>query len=143
LTAPAANSERVGEILVREGLITRDQLNLALHDQRESGTRLGYSLVALGFVKETDLTRTLARQYRMPAVDLSNFEVDPRIARLIPSEMAAKHLVLPLKRDGRTLTVAMADPTSTGVLGGVAHVQTVTRERGAFVVDPGRRVHPS
>ena len=52
----------------------------------------------------------------MPAVDLSNFEVDPRIARLIPSEMAAKHLVLPLKRDGRTLTVAMADPTSTGVL---------------------------
>jgi type IV pilus assembly protein PilB len=52
----------------------------------------------------------------MPAVDLTNFEVDPRIARLIPSEMATKHLVLPLKRDGRTLTVAMADPTSTGVL---------------------------
>ena len=77
---------------------------------------LGYSLVALGFVKETDLTRMLARQYRMPAVDLTNFEVDPRIARLIPSEMASKHLVLPLKRDGRTLTVAMADPTSTGVL---------------------------
>jgi type IV pilus assembly protein PilB len=116
LTAPAANSERVGEMLVREGLITRDQLNLALQDQRESGTRLGYSLVALGFVKEIDLTRTLARQYHMPAVDLTNFEVDPRIARLIPSEMASKHLVLPLKRDGRTLTVAMADPTSTGVL---------------------------
>ncbi|HEY4953590.1 MAG TPA: ATPase, T2SS/T4P/T4SS family [Gemmatimonadaceae bacterium] len=116
MTAPAANSERVGEMLVREGLITRDQLNLALQDQRDSGTRLGYSLVALGFVKEIDLTRTLARQYHMPAVDLTNFEVDPRIARLIPSEMASKHLVLPLKRDGRTLTVAMADPTSTGVL---------------------------
>ena len=81
-------NERIGEMLVREGLITRDQLNLALQDQREAGTRLGYSLVALGFVKETDLTRTLARQYRMPAVDLSNFEVDSRIARLIPSEMA-------------------------------------------------------
>ena len=116
MTAPAANSERIGEILVREGLITRDQLDLALQDQREAGTRIGYSLVALGFVKEVELTRTLARQYRMPAVDLTNFEVDPRIARLIPSEMAAKHLVLPLKRDGRTLTVAMADPTSTGVL---------------------------
>jgi len=116
LTAPAANSERIGEILVREGLITRDQLNLALQDQRETGTRVGYSLVALGFIKETDLTRTLARQYRMPAVDLTNFEVDPRIARLIPNEMASKHLVLPLRRDGRTLTVAMADPTSTGVL---------------------------
>jgi type IV pilus assembly protein PilB len=116
LTAPAASSERIGEILVREGLITRDQLNLALQDQREAGTRIGYSLVALGFVKEIDLTRTLARQYRMPAVDLTNFEIDPRIARLIPGEMAVKHLVLPLKRDGRTLTVAMADPTSTGVL---------------------------
>jgi type IV pilus assembly protein PilB len=116
LTAPAASSERIGEILVREGLITRDQLNLALQDQREAGTRIGYSLVALGFVKEIELTRTLARQYRMPAVDLTNFEIDPRIARLIPGEMAAKHLVLPLKRDGRTLTVAMADPTSTGVL---------------------------
>ena len=116
MTAPAASSERIGEILVREGLITRDQLNLALQDQREAGTRIGYSLVALGFVKEIELTRTLARQYRMPAVDLTNFEIDPRIARLIPGEMAAKHLVLPLKRDGRTLTVAMADPTSTGVL---------------------------
>jgi len=116
LTAPAVSSERIGEILVREGLVTRDQLNLALQDQREAGTRIGYSLVALGFVKEIELTRTLARQYRMPAVDLTNFEIDPRIARLIPGEMAVKHLVLPLKRDGRTLTVAMADPTSTGVL---------------------------
>ena len=114
MTAPAANSERIGEILVREGLITREQLNLALQEQRDSGARIGYNLVALGFVKEVDLTRTLARQYRMPAVDLTNFEIDPRIARLIPGEMAAKHLVLPLKRDGRTLTVAMADPTSTG-----------------------------
>jgi type IV pilus assembly protein PilB len=116
LTAPAASSERIGEILVREGLITRDQLALALQEQREAGTRIGYSLVSLGFVKEVDLTRMLARQYRMPAVDLTNFEIDPRIARMIPGDMAVKHLVLPLKRDGRTLTVAMADPTSTGVL---------------------------
>ena len=116
MTAPAATSERIGDLLVREGLITRDQLSLALHEQRESGTRVGYNLVALGFVKETDLTKMLARQYHMPAVDLTNFEIDPRIARLIPSEMASKHLVLPLKRDGLTLTVAMADPTSTGVL---------------------------
>jgi type IV pilus assembly protein PilB len=103
-------------MLVREGLITRDQLDHALQEQRETGTRLGYNLVALGYVKETDLTRMLARQYRMPAVDLSSFEVDPRIARLIPNELATKHLVLPLKRDGRTLTVAMADPTATSIL---------------------------
>ena len=101
---------------MREGLITRDQLSIALQEQRENGTRVGYNLVALGMIKETDLTRMLARQYRMPAVDLSNFEVDPKIARLIPGEMATKHLVLPLKRDGRTLTVAMADPTGTSLL---------------------------
>ena len=116
MTAPAAVAERLGETLVREGLITREQLDHALQEQRETGTRLGYNLVSLGYVKEIDLTRMLARQYRMPAVDLTSFEVDPRIARLIPNELASKHLVLPLKRDGRTLTVAMADPTATSIL---------------------------
>jgi type IV pilus assembly protein PilB len=103
-------------MLVREGLITREQLNVALQEQAENGTRVGYNLVKLGYVKETEMTRMLARQYRMPAVDLANFEVDPKIARLIPAEMATKHLVLPLKRDGRTLTVAMVDPTGTAVV---------------------------
>jgi type IV pilus assembly protein PilB len=103
-------------MLVREGLITREQLNVALQEQQENGTRVGYNLVKLGYVKETEMTRMLARQYRMPAVDLANFEVDPKIARLIPNEMATKYLVLPLKRDGRTLTVAMVDPTGTAVV---------------------------
>lgn len=103
-------------MLIREGLITREQLNHALQEQTENGTRVGYNLVKLGYVKETEMTRMLARQYRMPAVDLSSFEVDPKIARLIPTDMATKHLVLPLKRDGRTLTVAMVDPTGTSVL---------------------------
>jgi type IV pilus assembly protein PilB len=103
-------------MLVREGLITREQLQRALQEQAENGTRVVYNLVKLGYVKETEMTRMLARQYRMPAVDLSSFEDDPKIARLIPAEMATKHLVLPLKRDGRTLTVAMADPTGANLL---------------------------
>src|SRR5687768_6705620 len=103
-------------MLVREGLITREQLAHALQDQQENGTRVGYNLVKLGYVKETEMTRMLARQYRMPAVDLSSFEVDPKILRLIPPDMATKYLVLPLKRDGRTLTVAMVDPTGANVL---------------------------
>jgi type IV pilus assembly protein PilB len=77
---------------------------------------VGYNLVKLGFVQENDLTRTLARQYKMPAVDLSKFEVDPKIVKLVPADLAVKHVVLPLKRDGRTLTVAMADPTNLGVI---------------------------
>ncbi len=101
---------------MREGLVTQDQLNKALAEQRHNGTRVGYNLVKLGFVKETDLTRMLARQHKMPAVDLTKFQVDPRIAKLIPSELALKHNVLPLKRDGRTLTVAMSDPATMSVL---------------------------
>ena len=116
MAAPVASSERLGDLLVREGLITREQLERALQEQRQNGTRVGYNLVKLGFIQETELTKMLARQYKMPAVDLSKFEVDPRIAKLIPADLAIKHLVLPLKRDGRTLTVAMADPTNLGVL---------------------------
>jgi len=101
---------------LREGLVTQDQLNAALAEQRHNGTRVGYNLVKLGFIKETDLTRMLARQHKMPAVDLTKFQVDPRIAKLIPAELALKHSVLPLKRDGRTLTVAMSDPASMSVL---------------------------
>jgi type IV pilus assembly protein PilB len=116
LTAPAAKTPRIGDLLLREGLITQDQLNKALQEQRHNGTRVGYNLVKLGFVKETDLTRMLARQHKMPAVDLTKFQVDARIAKLIPGELALKHNVLPLKRDGRTLTVAMSDPATMSVL---------------------------
>jgi type IV pilus assembly protein PilB len=116
MAAPVAATERIGDLLLREGLITRDQLEKAIVEQKASGSRLGYALIKLGYLNELDLTRMLARQFRMPAVDLSKFEVDPRITKLVPADLALKHLVLPLKRDGRTLTVAMADPTDLGVL---------------------------
>ncbi|TMI94936.1 MAG: type II secretion system protein GspE, partial [Bacillati bacterium ANGP1] len=74
--------------------------------------RLGYTLVKLGFVDETEVTKMLARQYRMPAVDLSRFEVDPKILKLLPPDIATKYTVLPLKREGRTLTIAIADPNN-------------------------------
>ncbi|HZS61707.1 MAG TPA: ATPase, T2SS/T4P/T4SS family [Gemmatimonadaceae bacterium] len=101
---------------MREGLITKDQLAAAIREQKQNGTSVGYNLVKLGHLPELELVKVLARQHRMPAVDLSKFEVDPKIAKLIPSELATKNLVLPLKRDGRTLTVAVADPTNMGVI---------------------------
>ena len=109
-------ADRLGDLLVREGVITREQLSKALAEQKQNGHRVGYNLVKLGFIPEIELTKMLAKQYRMPAVDLSRFEVDPKIAKMIPTELAQKNLVLPLKREGRTLTVAMADPTNLGVL---------------------------
>ena len=117
MSAPApAAGDRLGDLLIKEGLITKDQLDKALQEQKANGTRLGYNLVKLGFVQETEITKMLARQFRMPAVDLSRFEVDPKIIKMIPADIALKHLVLPLKKEGRTLTVAMADPTKLGVI---------------------------
>jgi type IV pilus assembly protein PilB len=116
MATAAAGGDRLGEILLREGLVTREQLAQALTEQKNSKHRLGYVLVKLGLVQELEITKVLARQYRMPAVDLTRFEVDPKIIKLVPAEMAIKSVVLPLKREGRTLTVAMADPTDLGLL---------------------------
>ncbi|HEX9165954.1 MAG TPA: type IV-A pilus assembly ATPase PilB [Gemmatimonadales bacterium] len=116
MTATAPLLDRVGDLLLQEGLVTREQLTTALSEQRTSGLRLGYLLVKQGAVNEVEVTRALARQLRMPAVDLSKFEPDARILRLIPGEVARKHLVMPLRREGRTLTIAMADPSDLGLL---------------------------
>ena len=112
----AAAQDKLGEILLREGLITQEQLRKALLEQKNSGMRLGYTLVKLGFIEETEVSKMLARQYRMPAVDLSRFEVDAKILKLIPPDIATKHTVLPLKREGRTLTVAIADPNNVAAI---------------------------
>jgi len=116
MTTTATGGDRLGEILIQEGLLTEDQCKQVLSEQKSSGHRLGYLLVSQGIIEENAITKVLARQYRMPAVDLSRFEVDPHISKLIPSDMALKHTVLPLKREGRTLTVAMADPTNLGLI---------------------------
>ena len=116
MSTTAASTERLGDLLVREGLITGEQLQQALEQQRATGMRLGYTLVKLGLIQEIEITKMLARQYRVPAVDLSRFEVDEKIVKLIPPDVAVKHTVMPLKREGRTLTVAMADPTNVTVI---------------------------
>jgi type IV pilus assembly protein PilB len=108
--------DRLGDLFVREGLISGEQLAEALADSKESGTRLGYSLVKLGLVAEEALTRMLSKQYRVPAIELDKVKVDEKILRLIPDELAFKHLVLPLRRVGRTLTVAMVNPTDIGAI---------------------------
>ena len=116
MVTSAVSGLRIGDLLVGEDLISQEQLEQALIEQRSSGARLGYVLVKLGFVQEIEITKMLARQYHVPAVDLSRFEVDEKIIRLVPSDVALKHSVLPLKRDGRSLTVAMAEPGNMQVV---------------------------
>ncbi len=113
---PAPQTERIPELLLREGYVTREQLERAVREGKSNNLGVTYNLIKTGAIDELELTKIIARVARMPAVDLSKFEVDTRIIKLVPADIATKHLVLPLKRDGRTLTVAIADPTNLGIL---------------------------
>ena len=106
----AAN--RLGELLVRNKLIDEQQLVKALEEQKASGGRLGASLVKLGYLKEEDLAAFLSRQYGVPSINLSEFEIDESVIKLIPSEVVQKYQLIPINRAGSTLIVAMADPSN-------------------------------
>jgi type IV pilus assembly protein PilB len=107
-------SQRLGDLLVREKIITPEQLNTALKAQKESGghTRLGSTLVQLGYVSDEEVTNFLSRQYGVPAINLQYFEIDPSVVKLIPEETAKRYQILPLSRVGAALTIAMVDPTN-------------------------------
>ena len=105
-------SGKLGEILLKENLITPDQLKQALEHQKTNGGRLGNSLVKLGFLNDDEVTAVLSRQYGVPSINLAYFEVDPSVTKLIPMDTATKYQVLPLSRVGSSLTLAMVDPTN-------------------------------
>ena len=105
-------SAKLGEILVRENLISPQHLRQALDYQREHGGRLGFNLVKLGLVSDETITAILSRQYGIPSVNLELFDIDDSVLRLIPQDVAQKYSVLPLSRVGATLTLAMVDPTN-------------------------------
>ena len=105
-------SAKLGEILVRENLISPQHLREALDYQREHGGRLGFNLVKLGLVSDDMITAVLSRQYGIPSVNLDLFQIDTQVLHLIPQEVAQKYSVLPLSRVGASLTLAMVDPTN-------------------------------
>ncbi len=103
---------KLGEMLIKAGLLTPQKLQEALEYQKTNGGKLGLNLVKLGFVKEEDITRVLSQQYGVPAINLTKVEVDDTVVKLIPSEVAQKYLIMPVSRTGATLTIAMVDPTN-------------------------------
>ena len=105
-------SIRLGEILVKESLITQDQLQKALDFQRTNGGKLGSCLTRLGFITDDDITGVLSRQYGVPSINLKYYEIDPNVIKLIPQDTAARYQVIPLSRVGSVLTIAMTDPTN-------------------------------
>ncbi len=105
-------SAKLGEILVRENLISSQQLREALDYQRTNGGRLGSNLIKLGIISDEVITAVLSRQYGVPSINLELFQIDDEVVRLISHDVAIKYTVLPISKVGATLTMAMADPTN-------------------------------
>jgi type IV pilus assembly protein PilB len=107
-------SSRLGELLVRSNLITREQLQNALEEQKESGgqLRLGSVLIKNDYISEIELTTFLSKQYSVPSINLAEFEIDPAIIKLIPIEVVQKYQAIPVNRSGSTLIIAMSDPSN-------------------------------
>jgi type IV pilus assembly protein PilB len=111
-----ANSNRLGELLVREKLISLSQLRHAQEEQQKSGSNLGYTLAKLGYVSDDEITSFLSQQYRVPTVNLEEYEIDPEILKLVQKEPCERHKVIPVSRTGNSLIVAMADPTNLNAI---------------------------
>jgi type IV pilus assembly protein PilB len=99
-------------LLTKASLITQDQLKEALKLQKETGGKLGETLIKLGFVSEEDITECLSQQFGVPSINLAHFEIDASVIKLIPSDVARKYNILPVNKTGATITIAMADPTN-------------------------------
>ncbi|MBI3031101.1 MAG: type IV-A pilus assembly ATPase PilB [Candidatus Rokubacteria bacterium] len=113
-------SRRLGDLLVNEGLITQENLQRALAEQKGSNEKLGSILVRLALIQEDQLIGFLSRQYGIPSITLSQLDIDPEVVKLVPAQIAKKYEVLPVKRTGNALTLAMADPTNVFALDDVA-----------------------
>jgi type IV pilus assembly protein PilB len=122
---------------VAEGLIATEQLDAALATQKGTRDKLGSVLVRMGIIREGTLLAFLSRQYNVPAIELSQLEVAPDVQQLVPAQLAEKHDVVPIRRTGNTLTLAMADPSNVLALDDVAfmtnlQVQPMVASGGAI-----------
>ena len=107
---------RLGELLVREKLISLQQLRHAQEEQRKSGNKLGFALAKLGFISDGEITNFLSSQYRLPAIDLANTELDKELAKVVTREVCERHTIIPVARNGASVVIAMADPTNLNAI---------------------------
>src|SRR6187549_3411716 len=103
---------RIGELLVREKMLSLQQLQQAQDEAKRTGKRLGATLARLGYVDDQRLTQFVAKQYSLPSINLAEIEIDAVVLKLVPREICEKHQVIPVRRNGPTLIVAMSDPSN-------------------------------
>src|SRR3990170_531270 len=128
---------RLGDLMVKEKLIAPEQRAHALEHQKKNGGRLGSCLIKLGLVTDEDVTTFLSRQYGVPSINLSFFEVDPEVVKLVPEDTARRYEVVPLSRVGSSLTIAMVDPTNVFAMDDIKfmtgfNVEPVVASEGAI-----------
>lgn len=118
--------ERLTEILINNKLITQVQLEQALLVQKEKGGRLSDIIVALKFIKESELVSTLSEGLGLPLMDLKRFKIDPEVVKIIPIDIARHYQMVPLSKMGDTITLATADPLN---IFAIDHVSSLTGYR--------------
>src|SRR4030043_141994 len=126
---------RLGQLLITSNIITEDQLKEALGLQRKEGGRLGTNLVKLGHITEEKLVAFLSRQYNVPAINLTDYKIDPSLLKLIPIDMARKYLIMPVARVGATITIAMVDPSNVFAIDDVKFRTGYNVEVVAMLID--------
>lgn len=115
-------SLKVGEILVKQGLLRPDQLNLAIEEQKKNNSKLTTAILSLGLLKENQVLRAMEKHYGIPGIDLNNFDVDQAVINLVRRETCDKHNLIPIQKAGGTLVVAFSDPTNISVKGDLQHL---------------------
>src|SRR6266849_28025 len=113
-------SRRLGDLLVADGLLTPEQLRKALAEQKGSTDKLGSVLIKLGFINEEQLIGFLSRQYGVPSITLAQLDIESDALQLVPAPIAKKYEVIPVRKMGSSLAVAMADPTNVFALDDIA-----------------------
>ncbi len=105
-------SDRLGELLVKSGKISPDQLNTALEKQKKEGGRLGSNLVKMGLLTEPELVEFLSKHFGVSAINLERVEIEEAVVKIIPADIARKYTIMPVAKAGAKVTIAMLDPTN-------------------------------
>lgn len=106
------SSLKIGEILVKQGLLKPDQLAIAVEEQKKSGAKLTGTIIQLGYLKENQILRAMEKNFAVPGVEVSTFEIDPAVIAMIPRDVCERNQLIPLQKAGTTLVVAFADPSN-------------------------------